>query len=105
ALSNLHVVARTRAGVPPVKASAHTFADDGDVPNSRLALLVYAGAIAPASGDPAVAFERLFAAHGWGDGWRNGIYPFHHYHTTAHEVLGIAEGEAEGRFGGEARER
>ena len=87
-----------------MKASAHSFADDGDVPNSRYPLIVYAGAIDVAAGDPAVAFERLFALHGWGDGWRNGIYPFHHYHTTAHEVLGIAEGEAEVRFGGEAGE-
>lgn len=85
-----------------MKASAHSFADDGDVPNSRLPLIVYAGAIDPAAGDPAVAFERLFQSNGWGDGWRNGIYPFHHYHSTAHEVLGIAEGEAEVRFGGEA---
>ena len=87
-----------------MKASAHAFADDGDVPNNRLPLIVYAGAIDPKAGDPAVAFERLFQSNGWGDGWRNGIYPFHHYHSTAHEVLGIAEGEAEVRFGGEAGE-
>jgi len=43
----------------------------------------------------------LFHAHGWGGSWRNGIFPFHHYHSTAHEVLGIARGEAEVRFGGE----
>ena len=81
--------------------SAHPFADDGDVPNSRHPLIVYAGAIDPAAGDPAAAFEDLFRANGWSDGWRNGIFPFHHYHSTAHEVLGIARGAAELRFGGE----
>lgn len=81
--------------------SEHVFADDGDVPNNRLPLIVYAGTIDAKAGDAAVAFERLFAGNGWGGMWRNGIFPFHHYHSTAHEVLGIARGFAEVRFGGE----
>ena len=86
-------------------ARSHLFADDGDVPNNpRLPLIVYAGAIDPAAGDAAAAFEALFAQNAWGSGWRNGIFPFHHYHSTAHEILGIAAGEAEVRFGGEAGE-
>lgn len=88
-----------------VQASAHHFADDGDVPNNaRLPLIVYAGAIDANAADVAAAFEALFAANGWGDGWRDGIFPFHHYHSTAHEVLGIASGAAEVRFGGESGE-
>jgi uncharacterized protein YjlB len=86
----------------PMKADTVLFADDGDIPNSRYPLIVYTGAIDPASGDPAVAFETRFERNGWGNGWRNGIFPFHHYHSTAHEVLGIARGETEVRFGGEA---
>jgi len=43
----------------------------------------------------------MFARHGWPDAWRNGIYAHHHYHSTAHEVLGIARGEATVRLGGE----
>ena len=87
-----------------MKHSEHRFADDGDVPNNRLPLIVYAEAIDAGRGDPAVAFEDLFAGNGWGGGWRNGIFPFHHYHSTAHEVLGIARGEADVRFGGERGE-
>lgn len=79
----------------------HVFGDDGDIPNNRHPLIVYPGIVDAAAGDAAVAFERLFASNGWGEMWRNGIYPFHHYHSTAHEVLGIAGGQAEVRFGGE----
>jgi uncharacterized protein YjlB len=84
-----------------MKTETFLFADDGDIPNSRLSLIVYDSAINPKAGDPAVAFETLFKRHGWGGSWRNGIFPFHHYHSTAHEVLGIAKGAAEVRFGGE----
>lgn len=80
--------------------TAIPFADDGDIPNNRFPLIVYEGAIDPSAGDPAVAFEAIFAANGWGNGWRNGIYPFHHYHSTAHEVLGIAKGSARVQMGG-----
>jgi len=79
----------------------YRFADDGIVPNNAaLPLVVYRGALAE-SGDRAGACERLFAQNGWGGGWRNGIYADHHYHSTAHEVLGIARGNARVRLGGE----
>ena len=85
-----------------MKTATFQFADDGDIPNhGRLPLIVYAGALGPLTSDAATAFEELFRANGWGGSWRNGIFPFHHYHSTAHEVLGIAAGSAEVRFGGE----
>jgi uncharacterized protein YjlB len=80
----------------------HRFEDDGRVPNSRLPLLIHRRAAAPGDGeDPAGAFERLFAGNGWRGSWRDGIYPFHHFHSTSHEVLGVARGTARVRFGGE----
>ncbi len=81
---------------------AFRFRDDGDTPNNpTLPLLVYRAAIDPAGErDPAAPFERTFARHGWGDGWRNGIHPFLHFHTGTHEVLGIARGRATVEFGG-----
>lgn len=81
---------------------AYRFADDGRIPNNRrLPLLVYARAIDPETADPAGAFEALFAANGWIPAWRNGIYPFPHFHSTAHEVLGIAAGRPRVRLGGD----
>ena len=84
----------------PVQVEAYRFADDGVVPNNRLPLVVYRGAL-PDSGDRASACEKMFARNGWPDAWRNGIYGHHHYHSTAHEVLGIAGGSARVRLGGE----
>jgi len=74
----------------------HTFADAGAIPNSRLPLLVYRAAL-PAD---AAVMERHFAANGWSGGWHNGIFPFHHFHSNTHEVLGIASGRATVLFGG-----
>lgn len=72
------------------------FQDDGTIPNNRLPLLIYKAAVPP---DPA-AIERLFTANRWPAAWRNGVYPFHHFHSTAHEVLGVARGRVSVLFGG-----
>jgi uncharacterized protein YjlB len=82
------------------RVETHRFTDDGTVPNNRLPLVLYRGAL-PEGGDRAAACEAMFAKNGWPDAWRNGIYGHHHYHSTAHEVLGIARGSARVRFGGE----
>src|ERR1700722_3870104 len=74
------------------------FDDDGVVPNSRLPLLVYRKAV-PADAE---AIEALFTANRWPPAWRDGVHPFHHFHSTAHEVLGVARGEATVLFGGPA---
>jgi uncharacterized protein YjlB len=79
------------------------FEDDGKTPNNpRLPLILYRDVLhAPAGGDRAAVCEDLFARHGWANGWRNGIYPFLHFHTRTHEVLGIAHGTARVEFGGD----
>lgn len=77
-------------------------ADDGDIPNNaRFPMLVYKGAAAPEAGDAEDALEAMFAANGWGNGWRGGvIFDFHHYHANSHEVVGIGKGRARIQFGG-----
>ena len=77
------------------------FADDGLVPNNPMPLLVYKQAIDVDNGHPEKTIEGLFGANGWGEMWRNGIYPYPHYHSMIHEAMGIARGQATVRFGGE----
>jgi len=89
--------AKTRPA-PPI---AHTFANDGTIPNNPLPLVLYRGVIDLAgSPDPERVIEKTFAANRWGDMWRNGVYPYAHYHSMIHEAMGIARGHAAVRFGG-----
>jgi uncharacterized protein YjlB len=84
-----------------LKPLTFMFKDDGAVPNHpSLPMLVYKHAL-DLGADPESAIETMFAANGWGHGqWRNGIFPFVHYHSMIHEALGIARGRARVRFGG-----
>ena len=75
--------------------------DDGVFPNNEdLPLLVYKGALELSDEKAAETIERIFKSHNWGGAWRNGVYPYHHYHSTAHEVLGVYAGSASVQFGG-----
>ena len=76
-------------------------ADAGVPNNAQLPLLAYRSAVRLSAPDPAAVFERLFDANGWPSSWRNGVYPYHHFHSTAHEVLGVYSGAATVQFGGE----
>ncbi|MEJ8572120.1 hypothetical protein [Microbaculum marinum] len=83
--------------VPPITA-VH-LADDGRIPNSRMPVLIFHAVIDPKAAS-AEGFEALFESNGWQPAWRASIYPFHHYHSTAHEVLGVARGSARVLLGG-----
>jgi uncharacterized protein YjlB len=86
------------------KVVAHLLAANSGVPNHpRWPLLVYPGALFPPNktADLAATFETLFTRNGWPAAWRNGVYPFHHFHCDAHEALGVYSGEVTVQFGGE----
>jgi uncharacterized protein YjlB len=72
--------------------------DDGRFPgNADLPLVLYRAVL---DGSGYGDFEDLFHAMGWSGTWRNGIFPYHHYHSTAHEAIGIARGTVRVQFGG-----
>ena len=90
------------ATVKPTKPETFLFSDDGSVPNNpRLPFVIYRHAIdLTGSPDPEMVVEKVFRENKWGDTWRNGIFPYVHYHSMIHEGMGIARGRAKVRFGG-----
>ena len=80
---------------------AFYFEDDGLVPNNRLPLLLYRNAFAQRSEKGATWLEHTFRENNWYNSWRNGIFTFQHYHSIAHEVLGIYSGQVLVLLGGD----
>jgi len=84
-----------------MRYTAYRLTDDGRMPNHPTPLLVYEQALDVSGPDPTAVAETVFRRNGWGSPWRNGIYDFHHFHSTAHEVLVVVRGEATVQLGGE----
>jgi uncharacterized protein YjlB len=84
-----------------VKPQMLFFEDDGQIPNNKLPLLLYK-AVSAERGDKGAEFlEAKFVSNNWTNSWRWGVYPFHHYHSNTHEVLGVFKGDALLHLGGE----
>jgi uncharacterized protein YjlB len=81
------------------------FAPPGEqIPNNpSFAVLVYRDL--PAVSGGADSCRGLFAEHGWVGSWVDGVFDFHHFHSTSHEVLGVVSGEATLELGGPQGER
>jgi len=61
-------------------------------------VLLYSGVEAAAAG--ADSARALFARHGWRGAWVDGIFDFHHFHSTSHEALAVVAGRATVELGG-----
>lgn len=79
----------------------HLLPDDGTFPNNALLpLLVYRNVLHLSGADNARTVEEILESNGWTNSWRDGVYDYHHYHSTAHEVLCVIHGSARIQFGG-----
>ena len=79
--------------------------ENGNFPNnSALPALLYKSVFDFEAGDPAATIEKIFSENNWGGSWRNGIFSYHHYHTTAHEALGVYGGWALVQLGGPGKD-
>jgi len=69
------------------------FQNDGIIPNSSLPILIYKNVLQD--------FDTTFKKNGWTNNWKDIILPYDHFHSNTHEVLGLAEGTAKLKIGGE----
>ena len=78
------------------------YLDKGDdVPNSALPVLIFRSVLAPGARDKANAFRERFRKSQWSGLWVDTIFDYTHFHSNAHEALGIAEGRVTVRLGGD----
>jgi uncharacterized protein YjlB len=83
------------------KFESFIFHDDGTYPNNaRLPLILLLQVFDAMPEVHPATIEKTFRDNGWENSWRNGLYSFHHYHSTAHEALGIYAGWVKAQFGG-----
>lgn len=75
--------------------------DDGIFPNNRLPILYYPKAFKLPTLFPSHALKKRFQQNNWKNNWTQGIYTYHHYHSTTHEVIGVCKGETLLLLGGE----
>ena len=87
--------------IQKVNIIRHLLQDDGVYPNNALLpLIVYQKALLLPESDADKKLIDLLETNDWVDSWVDSIYDYHHYHSTAHEVLGAIEGSARVKFGG-----
>lgn len=90
-------VSESRGSAAYKNVSALTFEDDGTIPNNqKFPVLIYKDAFRGRTD----RINQIFAENNWGNNWVNGVFSFHHFHSNAHEVLGIRAGSGEVLLGG-----
>lgn len=74
-----------------------TFDDDGYIPNNpELPVILYSGVFK----QHPMEIEPTFKLNNWRNSWIDGVFDYHHYHSNAHEVLGVRAGSAMLLIGG-----
>ncbi|WP_211747991.1 cupin domain-containing protein [Paenibacillus sp. Marseille-Q4541] len=81
-----------------LEARTYHFKDDGAIPNHpELPVILYPGVFHGQEHKT----ETIFNKHNWQNSWTGGVFPYHHYHSNAHEVLGVIQGSVKLHIGGE----
>lgn len=87
--------------IQKINIISNLLTEDSSFPNNGLLpLLLYRQACQVENGIDADTIRELLETNRWTDSWINGIYDYHHFHSTAHEVLVALNGSARVQFGG-----
>ena len=73
---------------------------NGYFPGSKFPVLHYEQALQVPTFFPGKFVSSFLRKHNWSNNWRNGIYTFHHYHSTTHEAMAVIKGQAMILLGG-----
>lgn len=75
--------------------------ENGNFPNNGLLpLLLYHAAFRDGGEVDTDTVREILETNSWGNSWVNGVYDYHHYHSTAHEILVGITGSCSIQFGG-----
>ncbi len=87
-----------------IQPKIYYFEDDGIFPNSKYPVLLYKQVFSETGEAAAEWLEKTFKNNNWYNGWRDGVYSYHHYHSNTQEVLGVYAGRASILLGGDKGE-
>jgi uncharacterized protein YjlB len=83
------------------KVHHEIISENGVFPNNaHLPVLLYKAVLELPDGNSEKVIQHIFAGNKWGNAWTNGIFNYHHYHSIAHEVLGVFRGACVVALGG-----
>lgn len=89
---------------PSPTVSTLSFGPDRAAPNNPALPVVFLPGAVPENLSGREV-QEIVRGNGWGGAWLYGVFPYHHYHSNAHEALICVGGEAELQLGGEGGER
>jgi len=69
--------------------TSFVFHDDGTYPNNDLPSVLLKQAIKSTGSIDPGTIEKIFHENNWENSWGNGLYPFHQYHSTAHDAYPV----------------
>jgi len=81
--------------------SYHVFAPERNFPNNLKLPVLFYKQVLQLGGNAEHEVKELLRKNGWKNSWTDGIFNYHHYHSTAHEVLAVIEGDCMLQLGGD----
>jgi uncharacterized protein YjlB len=69
--------------------------------NEKLPVILYQKILNLPAIMKARLIRTLFKKNGWYNSWKGGVFTYHHYHSTTHEVLGFYKGRTTLLLGGD----